>query len=179
MEVRELILKLCFLFGLLISFECCKARESEEVVVSTYFSNNWGSGHFMLYLKNNDDSFSIGYGSYHRHEPVTIYLTLKNEHKVVIKNIKLNDEELYFYNDEFSNRPLNEVKDIEYRLDVKNYTYKWKKLIEDAKGGDLKFRVTCMRVETDVDKTYEFRVSAKNLSLLAEMIDDYHLKFIR
>ncbi|AHH11099.1 hypothetical protein bcCo53_001192 (plasmid) [Borrelia coriaceae] len=169
MRVRKSFLKLFFLFALLIPFKGCKTLESEELTVGSYFSNYNRSGDLTLRLKNNDNEFVIFYVQY-PHEVVNIYLTLKNERKIVVKSIKLNGDDVHLYSGYLSVL-LNDVENVEYQLDLKNYKTRWKKLIEEAKGGPLKFSVLIMQTETGIEKTYEFKASAANLSLLAEMID--------
>ncbi|AHH11101.1 hypothetical protein bcCo53_001190 (plasmid) [Borrelia coriaceae] len=177
MGVRLLILRLCFVVGLfIIPFLSCKARESQEFTTSTYLSNYIGAGGFGLSLRNDDNSFVIYYSESYD-TSVKLYITIKDEDAIIIKDIKLNKYDVCLY-DNLSNRELSldnssliKKWNIDYDVDFNRCKAKWKELIEDAKGGDLKFKVTVSKLDDKNEKTYEFRVSAANLGLLVGLIE--------
>ncbi|AHH11093.1 hypothetical protein bcCo53_001198 (plasmid) [Borrelia coriaceae] len=169
MRVRRLIFKLCFVVGLFILVASCKARESEVLTVDTYFSNYMHSGSFTLRLNNDYGSFVILYcmSPYQ----VKVHLKLKNQDNITIKNIKFNGEDICIYGD-FDEPFIMEEGHFEYELDIEDCNTRWKKLIEEANGGELKFSILASETDSGLDKIYEFKISKTNMSLLAELIDD-------
>ncbi|AHH11095.1 hypothetical protein bcCo53_001196 (plasmid) [Borrelia coriaceae] len=168
MRVVRLFLKLCFIACLLILVASCKTRESESLRVGTYLSNYGRSGDFTVSLDNDYGSFALLYDQYFFQ--VKVHLRLKNQDNITIKNIKFNGEDVCVA-DDFYRPSIMEEGHFEYELDPYHCKTRWKKLIEESNGGDLKFSVIVSETDSGLEKIYEFQISKTNMSLLAEIMD--------
>ncbi|AHH11102.1 hypothetical protein bcCo53_001189 (plasmid) [Borrelia coriaceae] len=175
MGVSKLILKLCFVVVFLVFYQSCKTRESQELRVKTYTSNSRGSGGFGLYLKHGGSELEISapssVGMF-----VNFVLTLERERPIIISSVNLNGETIYVHDGfvkmvNFDNVFNRGKWRVDYTLQFDRCKNKWRKLIRENRGSDLKFSVIAMEVESRNEKIYEFRVSAENLSLLIDMLE--------
>ncbi|WP_155806409.1 hypothetical protein [Borrelia coriaceae] len=133
-----------------------------------------------MYLKNGGSELEISspfsYGMF-----VRFALTLERERPIIIRSIKLNGEDVYVYDGfvnsvNFDNSFKPGKWHVDYTLQFDRCKPKWRELIRESKGSDLKFSVIAMEVESRNEKFYEFRVSAENLSLLINMLEKiYHV----
>ncbi|WP_330730255.1 hypothetical protein [Borrelia turicatae] len=179
MVIRKLFLKLLFVASLLVFFNAC-TKESENLTISedftvSYLSNNSGTGSFALDLVNSDGTkFVINYTSY-LESGVRIYLNLNTDIEIELKTIKLNGKDICFYNASLDFADMVADWDNGFYLNFDNCRNEWKKLIADAKDGYLKFSVYCVEKKSGLDRDYEFRVSAANLSKFVELVEQIHI----
>ncbi|UPA17033.1 hypothetical protein bcCo53_001202 (plasmid) [Borrelia coriaceae] len=172
MRVRMLFFRLFFVAIFFILSESCNASQSQEFTTDTYVGNYEPSGGFGLHLRNGDREFVIHYGASH-YSPVSLYFVLNSEHQVKINSVKLNGENACVSG--FSRYELMLVERNSYGIKFNECKAIWKKLIRDAKGGDLTFSLLGVQKETGIKETYEFRVSAENLSLLVDLIEKVYV----
>ncbi|ANF34419.1 hypothetical protein A7978_04735 (plasmid) [Borrelia turicatae] len=172
MVVKKLILKLLFAVGLLVFFNAC-TKESQDFAVS-YSSNDNSSLRFELKLVNNSGSLALLYSSYSN--LVNIYFKLKSEDSIYLKTIEL-DGSFIHINDEdeyLTKHPINvfskNVRAASVFFDFNRCKDEWKNLIADSNDGYLKFSVICVEEESKLEKKYEFRVSAVNLSKFMDIL---------
>ncbi|AHH11087.1 hypothetical protein bcCo53_001204 (plasmid) [Borrelia coriaceae] len=170
---KRLILSLFFVAIFFILSESCNASQSQEFATDVYIGNDVSSGAgFRLRLKNSDRELGI-YCRASNNMPIYLYFILNSEHRVKIKSIKLNGEDVCI-NGSLST-PTYLGDRFGYGLKFNDCKTKWKELIRDAKGGDLTFTLLVMQSETRVEETYEFIVSAENLSLLIDLIEKVYV----
>ncbi|UPA18994.1 hypothetical protein [Borrelia puertoricensis] len=179
MVVRRLFLKLLFVVGLLVFFNAC-TKESGNLTISedfrvSYVSNdsNFSSLGVELSLVNRDNSFSIMCDYYF--DICHIHFKLKNEHSIYIKAVKLDGSFIHFYGHDLGKYPINmfskDIRLVSIEFNFKRCNDEWKKLIADAKDGYLTFSIICVEEKSKLEKKYEFRVSAANLSKFIKFID--------
>ncbi|UPA11273.1 hypothetical protein bpSLO_001124 (plasmid) [Borrelia parkeri] len=176
MIIKKLILKLFFVVGLFIFFNAF-AQEYENFS-AFYLSNDNNRLNVRLGLINNDNLFEINYVVYDG--PATASLTLNGDSSIYIKSIELDGKfihiDSHLLEDElmdlsFMHRRRNNIRNNIVYFNFNRCKFEWRGLINAAKGGDLKFSVFCVEVESKIERKYEFRVSAATLSKLVDAFE--------
>ncbi|ANF34421.1 hypothetical protein A7978_04745 (plasmid) [Borrelia turicatae] len=183
MVIKKLIFKLFFfklffVVGLFIFFNAF-AQEYENF--SAFYLGNDNRVNVKLSLINDNNLFEINYVVYSG--PATVSLKLNSDSSIYIKSIYLDEKFIHidsrFLEDElmglsFMHRRRNNI----VYFNFNRYKFEWRGLINAARGRDLKFCVFCVDVESEIERKYEFRVSAATLSKLVDAFELSSRSFI-
>ncbi|AOW96390.1 hypothetical protein [Borrelia miyamotoi] len=161
MLVKQLFLRILFIFSLFTLNGALPPKESEEFIIR-YMSNYDRVPEVKLVLTNGGHSLVI------RNDNYTGYLdtdvTLKDGFKPNIKTLAL-----FIGSGDIRNREHVRCCDNDYLLCKEQ----WDKLVIQANGRDLYFYVVCLEGETNIEREYYFKVSAANLRKFIDSLIDF------